>query len=87
MMHCILIRASLKINVFKVLFWERGRGSQPLLILLTIMDDPLHTNAFNIDLSNMATGEWDVFKASVAHIEYMSAEITHSAQHSCGFII
>ena len=42
---------SLKINILKVLFWEGGRGSQKrvgpsmctLLIMLTIMDDPLHT--------------------------------------------
>ena len=26
MMHCIFIRGSLKINIFRVLFWEGGRG-------------------------------------------------------------
>ena len=37
---------SLKINIFKVLFWEGGRGHKKkstlctLLIMLTIMDDP-----------------------------------------------
>ena len=45
---CNFDRVSLKISTFNVLFWEGGTGSQkivccerlPLLVILTIMDDP-----------------------------------------------
>ena len=44
MMDCICIWGSLKINIFKELFWEGGGHKKStlcaLLIILSILDDP-----------------------------------------------
>ena len=53
MMHCDLDKRSLKINIFKILFWEKGEGVtkkstlRMLLMMLTILDEPISHQVFH----------------------------------------